>query len=155
MQTTTCIVCESEGAWAAALRRHIDDSASLRLVETRSPAEARDVWRSEQGAGSRAVLVAELSAGNAAAVCRMLIEHEAEVAAAPRMVVAARADAAFEWAAREAGATAFCTSPREIGPLGAIVARFAETEAARPAPTDERSTAGRLRAALPWSDAAR
>jgi hypothetical protein len=155
MRTTTCIVCESTGSWAAALRREVDASLPLGWIEARSPAEARDAWRAALREGSRAVLVAEISAGNAPVVCRLLVEHETEVARSPRMVVAGRAEAAYEGAAREAGATAFCTSPRETGHLAAIIARFAAAEAARPDPPDERSTAERLRAALPWPGAAR
>jgi hypothetical protein len=110
-------------------------------------------WR---GAGrEEAVLVVELSGGNAAAVCGLLVEHEAESRRAPRMAIAARGDSAYEGAARSAGATAFFTSPRDIGGLVGIIGRFAAAEAARPEPPDERSTAERLRAALPWRSAAR
>jgi len=155
LRDTPCIVCESSGTWAAALRRAVDASLPLRWIEARSPTEARNAWRAALGEGSRALLVVELSAGNAPAVCRLLVEHEAETAEPPRLVVAGRAEAAYEGAAREAGATAFCTSPRELKHLAAIIARFAAAEAARPDSPDERSTAERLRAALPWPGAAR
>jgi hypothetical protein len=155
MRTITCILCESSGIWGASLRPLVVTPQALVWIETRSPAEARETWRKTLREGGRPVLIVELTAGNAEAVCRMLAEHEAEVAGAPRLVVAGRADASYEGAAREAGATAFCTSPREIRPPANLLARFAAAEASRPDPPDERSTADRLRAALPWPRTAR
>jgi hypothetical protein len=155
MRKAACILCESSGVWHTALASLLDTAHPAVWFETRSLAQARDRWRETLREGGRPLLIVELTAANAEAVCRLLIEHEAEVAGAPRLVVAGRSDAQYEGAAREAGATLFCTSPREIRPLANLIARFATAEASRPEAPDERSTAERLRAGLPWPGTAR
>jgi hypothetical protein len=155
MRLVSCVLCESSKFWAASLTPLVVTPHPLIWFETRSPAQARERWRETLREGGRPLLIVELTAANAEAVCRMLAEHEAEVAGAPRLVVAGRADASYEGAAREAGATAFCTSPRDIRPLVNLIARFAAAEASRPEAADERTTAERLRAGLPWPGTAR
>ena len=155
MALVTCIFCESSAFWRASFQPFVVTPHAMIWIETRSPSQARETWRKTLREGGRPLLIVELTAGNAEEVSRMLAEHEAEVAGAPRLVVADRVDAAYEGAAREAGATAFCTSPRDIRPLVNILARFAAAEASRPDTPDERSTAERLRAGLPWPRTAR
>lgn len=132
------IVMESQGVWAAALRRLPAGAASIR--ETRSLPECE----AELVATPASFVVAELLLANASALLDRMTAWEARFPAAVFAVVAGRELASWGELVREAGAIDFVTSPRELTPLSVAIARHFERKGTAP-----RSLADRILAELP------
>ena len=117
------------------------EAAGLRLVETRS---LPDCWEMlARHAGS--LLVVELTEGNAEALVDRLARLPREHPRARAVVVADRSLAEYELWVREAGATWFETSPRNLSGIAAMARRHLDSI---PAPT--RGLAEEVWAKLPW-----
>lgn len=134
------IVCERTGRWAVGLRR--DPRASgLRLYETRSLADA---WEMLQQHPSSFVVV-ELTRSNPPSLLQRMLGLEHDFPLARVAVVADRSLADWEWLMREAGAVWFASSPRQLGPIVAMVRRHLEL-----VPIPPRSLADQVWHNLPW-----
>jgi hypothetical protein len=70
------------------------------------------------------MLVLEATADSLPQVLSWLARLDREFPQARAVVVAERSLAPYEWAVREAGALAMSTSPRNLGPLAALVKSF-------------------------------
>jgi len=90
-------------------------------------------------------VVAELTPANAEALVDRLARLPREYPLARVAVVAERSLAPYEPWIREAGAVAFITSPRGLGPLAAMARRHL-----RQTPTVELGLAEQIWARLPW-----
>jgi hypothetical protein len=150
------VICERTGSWAEALRQ-----AAIRLgrpaisiVETRSTAECRRFLQ-KQCLGERRTtsagvpLVVELSIAAAAEGCEFLAWHARRFGDAPRIVVASREAADYEAIVREAGATSFTASPRDVRPCVAEYLRFRD-DPVHVVVDDRRTLIERIRDSLPW-----
>src|SRR5262249_37798839 len=144
------------GSWGEALRRAAAGSGlpAMSLVETRSLAECRKRLGEQSFGKLRTTsagmpLLIELSLGSAAEVCEVLAWHARRCCAAPRIVVGSRESADYESLVREAGATSFHASPRDMRSCVAEYLRFRDDPTHR-AEEDRRSLAERIRDSLPW-----
>lgn len=148
MGTADVIFCERTGAWAAAWRRTWQTPGlapprpTLRLVETRSADECREVLAGNPAA----FVVVELTAERCDQALDLLL-HAGECFPSAAAGVAAERDLAkYEWLARELGALDFVTSPRRLGRLCELAARHAARR--QPSPL---SLSERIWADLPWA----
>lgn len=150
-----CVVCERTGVWALALRVAVERRriAPLRIVETRSPAAARERLAEFSRSGLEGALVVEVAAANAAPVGGLLGDVSRRSRYAPLWGVAEPADAAYEWIVREAGATGFVASRRDLGPLVEALAAYVADVVSRPNAEVDEPIETRIRRRLPWSAA--
>lgn len=151
MQSIPLVICERTGEWAEAIRRIAERLVpeAISLVELRSPAECRKHFAEPRATSAGVPLVVELTPGGAADVCDLLARHVRRFGDAPRMVVAERAMAGYEATVREAGATLFVASMRDVRPCVAEYLRFRDDPSHLPI-EDERKPTERFRDSLPW-----
>ncbi len=112
------IVSEPSGRWAIALRRE-SGAEGPRLYETRTLGDARSMMESFPAS----FLVAELTSAGVGPLLDWMVQFRWSFPMARIAVVADRAWLDWEWLVREAGATWFATSPREVRPIVAIARR--------------------------------
>lgn len=112
------IVSEPSGRWAIALRREAGQEGP-RLFETRSLADA---WSMVEGFPASFV-IAELTPAGSGPLLDWMVRLLQTFPMARIAVVADRALSDWEWLMREAGATWFAASPREVRPMVAIARR--------------------------------
>jgi hypothetical protein len=133
------IVLESEGLWAAALRRKLAIAAPT-VRETRSVAECD----AELTAAPASFVIAELTARYADRLMEQVDRWRVHRSLASLALVADRRFTAWRELALEAGAALIVFSPRKIADLVAAIQRHA---ARRPQPPG--NTADRIWAELP------
>jgi len=145
------VVCERTGEWAMAIRRTASRSFATVIspIETRSLEECRRRLIEPRTTSAGVPLAIEISFGTAAGVCELLAWHVRRFGDAPRMVVAPREMVGYEAVVREAGATLFTASLRDLRPCTAEYLRFRDDPAHVPL-ADERTPAARIRDSLPW-----
>jgi hypothetical protein len=151
MKTATLIVCERNGAWAAAWRqswsRRAEQRASslpdVRCLETRSGAECLE----RLADAPAAVVLVELTAASSERSLSLLSQIALCSRQALAVVAAERQFAPYEWTIRELGAVHFLVSPRELPALCGLV----ERHAAR-APEIELELEDGIWAELPWGE---
>lgn len=145
------VVCERTGSWAEALRQAAIRAGrpAISIVETRSTTECRQRLGERRPISAGVPLVVELSLAAAAEVCELLAWHTRRFGAAPRMVVASREAADYESVVREAGATSFVSSPRDMRSCVAEYFRYRDDPAHVPV-EDRRTLVERIRDSLPW-----
>ncbi len=150
------VICERTGSWAEALRQAANrmSRAPISIVETRSTSECRRFLHKqclgERRATSAGVpIVVEFSLAAAADVCELLAWHVRRFGDAPRIVVASREAADYESIVREAGATSFTASPRDVRSCVVEYLRFRDEPAHVPV-EDRRTLVERIRDSLPW-----
>ncbi len=150
MHVSPVVFCERTGSWAAAWRRVETRLAaredrrilSPRLIETRSPAECRDVVASRRAS----FVVVELTPPFAEQTLDLLFDLVADVPEASAAVVAGREMLPYEELARELGAQAFVVSPFGLEALR----RMALRHLARPV-AETIDVRQRIWEELPWS----
>jgi len=143
MTVSPLIFCERTGMWALAWRKSLR-ATSVRLIETRSPAECL-----ERLAETPAAAVSlEWRAENAESTCEILVRCNDEFPAALAIVTADRGLADAEALAREAGAAWFVTSTRQLPALAAVVCRHLARQ-----PLAALSLRERIWGQLPWDRA--
>ncbi len=144
----SAIVCESDGRWAAPLRRELPQGISL--VEIRSLSE---LWPLLPGCPG-AVVILELMAEKKQQLVAALLRIDREFSQVMPIVVADRKLSAWEDAAREAGAAHFIASPRRSSELGETVKRrMCGLAAVAGAGGEENlSVEERIFATLPWAE---
>jgi hypothetical protein len=140
MPNAQVIVCERGGAWAIALRLAAAGTR-LPLRETRSLAECRQALR----AAPASLLAVECDAERLDEVFNLLVEVDHAFPWARVVVLAQRGLEEHEELARELGAEAFVTSPRDVP----SIARLARGHLAA-APVEDVNLFDRFRARLPW-----
>lgn len=145
------VVCERTGSWAEAFRQAATRAGlpPISIVETRSTAECRRRLAERRPTSAGVPLAVELSLAAAAEVCELLAWHARRFGDAPRIVVAARELADYESLVREAGATTFTASPRDVRSCVLEYLRFRDDPAHVPL-EDRRSLGERIRDSLPW-----
>lgn len=152
MHPIPLVICERTGDWAEAFRRAAESfggHATLRTIETRSSAECRRRLSERRSTSAGLPLLIELSIGGGSEVCELLAWHARRFGNAPRMVVASRGFVDYEVVMREAGATLFVASSRDLRSCVAEYLRFRDDPAHVPL-EDERTIPARLRDSLPW-----
>ena len=146
-KTASIIVSETNGHWAAGLRRFLPREASL--IETRSSDELWPRLATCPGA----VVALELTAGKTDPMMAALVRIGREFPLVVSIVLAERALSAWEDAAREAGATHFVASPRRLAEVGDIMRRQMKSLSQIGADSDEgQSIEERILATLPWAE---
>ena len=144
--TASIIVCETNGHWAAGLRRFLPREALL--IETRSLDE---LWL-RLATCPAAVAALELTTGKTDPMMAVLVRIGREFPLVVTIVLAVRALSAWEDAAREAGATHFVASPRRLAEVGDIVRRRMKCLSQIVAYSDAgQSIEERILATLPWA----
>lgn len=142
MKTARLIVCEKRGGWAAALRRELSE----RVFETRSLTAC---WR-ELAAWPQSFLIWELTPDNCEELIQRLADLGREFPGAAAVIVTERRWRAVQWLVREAGAVHLVSSPRCLTPVAQMARRHLDAAADLDLPPTQK-----IRAGLPWSDAAR
>jgi hypothetical protein len=150
MDGSPVVFCERTGNWAAVWRRAEMRLATQgdgrakgpRLIETRSPAECREVLARHRGA----FVVAELAPPVLEPALELLFQIRTEISEAASAVVADRPLRAYQWLARELGAQAFVVSPLQFESLRDMAVRHLAKSAA--SYVDVRR---RIWENLPWS----
>lgn len=145
------VSCERTGNWAEALRQTAIRSGrpAISVIETRSTAECRRRLVERRTTSAGVPLVVELSIAAADRICELLAWHARRFGDAPRMVVASREAADYEAIVREAGATSFTASPRDIRSCVVEYLRFRD-DPAHVVIDDRRTLVERIRDSLPW-----
>jgi hypothetical protein len=145
------VTCERTGDWASAMRRSAERSFGERIsiAETRSPAECRSRLAERRTTSAGRPLLLEFTLGSATDVCELLQRHVRRFGDAPRIVVGSREVADYEPVVREAGATHFVTSVRDLRPSVAAYLRYRD-DPQHVSLADELSLTERIRASLPW-----
>lgn len=136
------IFCERSGGWAAALRRELG-SPTFAQRETRSLAECREALAEFP----ESLVAVELSSTNLEPALEWLAALPAAFPRARAIALAERGLEQHEFIVREFGCLAFTASPRELGPIAALIRRYFE-QLPRPA----MSWQEQIHARLPWSN---
>ncbi len=111
------IICEATGHWATAARRSAP--AGLTIAETRTI----DELRRQLDQAPRAIAVLELAKESTDDTVRAISELSDNYPSSLVLVVADRSLVAWHGLCREAGATHFIASPRQIGDIVGIIQR--------------------------------
>lgn len=150
MYGSPVVFCERTGNWAAAWRRLEARLAGRdwpprlpRLLETRSPAECREVLSKHHGS----FVIIELGAPALEPTLELLFHTLTEVREAATAVVAARPLLPYEDLVRELGAHAFVVSPLNLEALHVAAVRHL----AKSASTTYLDVRERIWKNLPWS----
>jgi hypothetical protein len=149
--STPLVTCERTGDWAAAIRRSAERSfgETISFAETRSPTECRGRLSERRTTTAGLPLLLEFTFGSAMDVCELLALHVRRFGDAPRIVVGSREVADYEPIVREAGATHFVMSVRDVRSCVAAYLRYRDDP--RHVLLDEdRTLIDRIRASLPW-----
>lgn len=149
MHAAPVVFCERTGNWAAAWRRVEARRSSRkagrdfagRVMETRSPAECREVVAAHHAS----FVVVELSSTLVESALELLFDLGVEHADAACGVVADRPMRAYEFLARELGALAFVVSPLELESLCEVAERHIGRSVVEPADVRQRIWEN-----LPW-----
>lgn len=140
------VFCERSGRWARAWRRAWsaanNTAQAARVVETRSPAECRDVLAT----ASWPLAVVELTQAGCDEQLDLLFDATSVMHAATAAVTA-RDMAAYAELAGELGAVLVLDTPRRMRALCAVVCRHLER-----APAVERTITEEIWATLPWGE---
>jgi DNA-binding response OmpR family regulator len=118
MAVFTVVICESDGQWAAGLRRELQPER-VRLRETR---RLIDCQRELEEADAGLVLI-EWSAARRAELADFVDRISRRFPRTCIVVLAQRNAAGDERIAREAGAIHFTSSPRALGPVVRLIRR--------------------------------
>lgn len=145
------VTYERTGDWAAAIRRSAERSfgETISFAETRSPTECRGRLSERRTTTAGLPLLLEFTFGSAMDVCELLALHVRRFGDAPRIVVGSREVADYEPVVREAGATHFVTSVRDLRPSVATYLRYRD-DPRHVLLDEERTLIDRIRASLPW-----
>ena len=140
------IVYERSSQWAVSLRQslgrvQLTDGSDFRLLETRLP----DDCLAALAEFPLAVVVIQLQAATAEADLALIRAVASKYSQACPLVAAARDAADYEFLARELGAVAFTSSPRNLAELVAVARRHWNN-----LPPVDLGTAANVWAALPW-----
>lgn len=144
MSAAHLIVCERTGRWAAALRQAAG-AQRLPLRETRSVPECREALSRSPWS----VVAIELTTARLEESLDLLADIGAVFPSATAVAFAERELADHEELARELGAAAFVTSPRDLRPIVRLARRCFSA-----APIEEGDIAARVMAQLPWAPTA-
>lgn len=151
MSSVPLVTFERTGDWGDAIRRSAERlfGERISLVETRSPAECRLRLTERRTTSAGFPVLLEFTLGSATDVCDLLSRHLRRFGDAPRIVVGSRELAEYEPVVREAGATQFMTSVRNVRSCVAAYLRYRD-DPRHVSFADELKMTERIRAPLPW-----